>query len=81
MGWRAEGIERARAAGGVDLELYWRPGFTGGVAVRRSSVAGGCGFHADDDRWEDDDVETEPRARRWTSSPSRLVGGSGGYAG
>jgi hypothetical protein len=36
IGWRAEGIERARAAGGVDLDVYHRPGFTGGIAVRRA---------------------------------------------
>lgn len=47
LGWHADGIERARAAGGVELELYRRPGFTGGLAVRRipgSSYA--CGFDA-----------------------------------
>lgn len=37
LGWRADGIERALANGGVELELYRRPGFTGGMAVRRSS--------------------------------------------
>lgn len=37
LGWRADGIARARAAGGVELEVYRRPGFTGGEAVRRSS--------------------------------------------
>lgn len=36
VGWRAEGIRRARAAGGVDLELYRRPGFVGSVEVRIS---------------------------------------------
>jgi hypothetical protein len=44
VGWRADGIARARAAGGVDLELYRRPGFTGGQAVRvcagESAIAG-----------------------------------------
>jgi hypothetical protein len=38
LGWRADGIERARAAGGVELEVYRRPGFTGGRAVRRDAV-------------------------------------------
>jgi hypothetical protein len=38
LGWRADGIERARAAGGVELEVYRRPGFTGGRAVRRVAV-------------------------------------------
>lgn len=36
LGWRADGITRARNAGGLELELYRRPGFTGGPAVRRS---------------------------------------------
>jgi hypothetical protein len=45
LGWRADGIERARAAGGIELELYRRPGFTGGKAVRRSTEGGGgAGF-------------------------------------
>jgi hypothetical protein len=45
LGWRADGIDRAKAAGGVELEVYTRPGFTGGKAVRRSEVgAGGSGF-------------------------------------
>jgi hypothetical protein len=38
LGWRADGIERARAAGGVELEVYRRPGFTGGRAVPRVAV-------------------------------------------
>jgi hypothetical protein len=38
LGWRADGIERARAAGGVELEVYRRPGFTGGRAVRHVAV-------------------------------------------
>lgn len=58
LGWRADGIERARAAGGVDLEVYRRPGFTGGVAVRRSSDGvGGCGvpIERDPEPWPDDE--------------------------
>lgn len=59
LAWRADGIERARAAGGVDLELYRRPGFTGGIAVRRSSDgAGGAGVPIDLDPepyWDEDD--------------------------
>jgi hypothetical protein len=35
LGWRADGIARARAAGGVELERYRVPGFTGGMGVRR----------------------------------------------
>lgn len=43
--WRAEGIENARNAGGIDLELYRRPGFTGGPSVRRVSwPSGGSGL-------------------------------------
>lgn len=36
MEWRAEGIANARAAGGVDLELYRPPGFRRPLAVRAS---------------------------------------------
>ena len=43
LGWRADGIQRARACGGIDLEVYRVPGFLSGVAVRRAriDVAGG----------------------------------------
>lgn len=45
---RADGIERAVAAGGVELEKYRRPGFTGEVAVRRSETGGaGSGIPVD----------------------------------
>lgn len=57
LGWRADGIDRARAAGGVDLELYRRPGFTGGLAVRRSSDgSGGAGvpIERDPEPWDDE---------------------------
>jgi hypothetical protein len=40
LGWRADGIERAMAVGGVVLETYHRPGFTGGKAVRRAEQGG-----------------------------------------
>jgi len=56
LGWRADGIERARAAGGIELELYRRPGFIGGFAVRREQIgAGGAGttFEVyEEDDWE-----------------------------
>lgn len=58
LGWRADGIERARAAGGVELEVYRRPGFVRGKAVRRSNVGdGGSGFEIerDPDPFDDDD--------------------------
>lgn len=51
LGWRADGMARARAAGGIDLDLYRRPGFTGGMAVRRAGELGGQGFET----WESDD--------------------------
>lgn len=41
LGWRADGIERAIAVGGIPLDLYRRPGFTGGTAVRRADLTGG----------------------------------------
>ena len=50
LGWRADGISRALAAGGVPLEVYRRPGFTGTTGVRRSDTyGGGCGFDIDYD--------------------------------
>lgn len=42
LGWRADGIARAKAAGGIELETYRRPGFAGGTGVRRSKVDGDC---------------------------------------
>lgn len=36
----ADAITWALAAGGVELEMYRRPGFTGGLAVRRSEIGG-----------------------------------------
>lgn len=59
LGWRADGIARALAAGGVELELYRRPGFTGGLAVRRvpgDSYA--CGFDAAS--YRDEEPEAPP---------------------
>ena len=64
IGWRAEGIERALAAGGVELEKYMRPGFTGGIGVRRSSNGGSCvGWSADPDPWPD--YESDPDEDRF----------------
>ena len=41
-----EALEAARAAGGVELEMYRQPGFTGGLAVRRAEFsAGGSGTY------------------------------------
>jgi len=42
MEWRAEGIANARAAGGVDLELYRPPGFARKPLVRASKCD--CGY-------------------------------------
>jgi len=58
LGWRADGIERARSAGGIELEVYRRPGFAGGKAVRRASEGGSAfGFVTDgpaEDPWPED---------------------------
>lgn len=55
LGWRADGISRAIAAGGVPLEKYRRPGFTDQQGVRRSDTyGGGYGFEvwSDPEPWE-----------------------------
>lgn len=56
LGWKADGIERAEAAGGVTLEVYRRPGFTGGQkAVRRYTSGGGSSgieVYSDPESWE-----------------------------
>lgn len=60
LGWRAEGIAAAKAAGGIELEKYRRPGFTGSVGVRRSEASASAqGFEvwADPDPQEDDEEE------------------------
>lgn len=65
LGWRADGIERARAAGGVELELYRRPGFGGRLAVRRSqSEAGGAGVPIEGGEYFDFDPAPEDFRRR-----------------
>lgn len=61
VGWRADGIRRARAAGGVELELYRRPGFTGDLAVRRTSD----GVYA-----EGFDTGSDPSEQEWTTARS-----------
>lgn len=55
--WRAEGIERAEAAGGVVIERYRRPGFTGGPSVRALGphLVGGSGF----DVWSDPEPQED----------------------
>lgn len=62
LGWRADGIARAKAAGGVELEVYRRPGFTGTVGVRRVSegaVAQGF-WDRDPEPDETEDVSQAP---------------------
>jgi hypothetical protein len=67
LGWKADGIERARACGGVDLEIYQRPGFNGGKAIRLAQSGGaGSGFEAGTN-WADDwepEIDPTPRAFR-----------------
>lgn len=64
LGWRADGIARAQAAGGLLLDVYRRPGFAGGTAVRviGEQLAGGGGFDAE---WTDPEPD-ELRAPRVT---------------
>ncbi len=56
--WVADGIAAAEAAGGITLEVYSRPGFTGGRGVRRMaepSSAVGFEIESDPEPWEDDE--------------------------
>lgn len=39
----SEAIEDALGAGGVELEIYRRPGFTGGLGVRKTETFGTSG--------------------------------------
>jgi hypothetical protein len=57
LGWIADGIARAEAAGGVKLERYYRPGFTGGPAVREvpEGNAGGGPIEVDPEPPEGDE--------------------------
>jgi hypothetical protein len=66
LGWRANGIARARAAGGVDLERYCRPGFTGGPAVRRivDPESAGAGIEVDETNTAEADPTLADYARR-----------------
>lgn len=65
LGWRADGIARAKAAGGIELELYQRPGFARTLAVRRTDAAGaGSGF-SHEDPWPDEyEIDVEPSMRK-----------------
>lgn len=66
LGWRADGIERALAAGGVELERYLRPGFVSGIGVRRSTAGGGgsSGVEVDVERFDPEPDEYARRKRR-----------------
>lgn len=57
LGWRADGLARAEACGGVTLEKYLRPGFGGvpAVRVRPRTEVGGEGF----DVWHDPEPDGE----------------------
>jgi hypothetical protein len=57
LGCTADGIERAIAAGGVVLERYHRPGFTGGPAVRVSGSSATAAALAGDELELDDEDE------------------------
>jgi hypothetical protein len=56
IGWRADGIRRALAAGGVELEVYRLPGFIGGTGVRRA---------AEGTRAEGFPVDSDPEPPEW----------------
>lgn len=72
LGWRADGIAKAEAAGGVTLERYRRPGFTPRTGVRRMAgpLDGGQGFdiQSDPEPWEIDEPDEGVRRTRlsWT---------------
>jgi hypothetical protein len=64
LAWVADGIERAERCGGVPLETYRKPGFTGGsIGVRRARgiYAEGFEIESDPEPWDDED---ELRGRR-----------------
>ena len=67
LGWRADGISRAIAAGGVPLEKYRRPGFSNPIGVRRSDTyGGGYGFEvwSDPEAWEMEEDHAKRRPSR-----------------
>jgi hypothetical protein len=64
LGWRADGIARALAVGGVELERYRRPGFAGGEAVRVVSYGVNAeGFDYEADPWPGDELSRVSSAR------------------
>ena len=64
LGWRADGIMRARAAGGVELEVYRKPGFQSQLSVRRSSDGGTVSGFAVEASWFEDPEPDEFRKPR-----------------
>ena len=59
LGWRADGIARARAAGGIDLEVYRKPGFRSELGVRRATDGGGYATGFSVDVWPEDPAPEE----------------------
>lgn len=59
LGWKADGIERAAAAGGVALEVYTRPGFEAGKGVRRADMSSGGAAFPTQTGWSRDYVEPD----------------------
>ena len=67
LGWRADGIERAEAAGGVTLEKYRKVGFAAGYGVRRRpGDAHLSGFTIDDPEWWEYEEEDRRGRQRKT---------------
>lgn len=83
LAWIADGIDRAERAGGLTLERYHRPGFTGGRAVRQATTGGhASGFEIEADP-EPDGVGYHHRAGTVTppGGSARGVYGSQGVGG
>lgn len=55
--WIADGIQAAQDAGGITLERYHQPGFTGGPAIRPATTGAyaiGWDIEPDPEPWEDE---------------------------
>lgn len=65
LAWTAEGIEAAERCGGITLETYRKPGFTGGgIGVRPAKNAYAEGFAVESDPEPWDEEEDRLRGRR-----------------
>lgn len=68
LGWHADGIARAEAAGGITLEVYRKAGFTGGgIGVRPYTSGGGSlgiPIEPDPDYWEYEEDRSRSQRRR-----------------